>query len=72
MVAADVRHSTNPKGTFERGEIVATSLGTGIEVEACGRSIEERGDTGNVHFDIATAWGTGEYKEAAYADYNKS
>ena len=72
MVAADVEHMSNPDGTFERGEIVATSLGTGIVVDACGRSISERKSTGNVHFDIATAWGTGEYKEAAYADYNKS
>ena len=72
MVAADVEHMSNPDGTFERGEIVSTSLGTGIVVDACGRSISERKSTGNVHFDIATAWGTGEYKEAAYADYNKS
>ena len=72
MVAADVKHMSNPNGTFERGEIVETSLGTGIVVDACGRSINERKATGNVHFDIATAWGTGEYKEAAYAKKDTS
>lgn len=66
MVAADVQHPSNPNGTFERGEIVPTSVGTGIVVDACGRSINERKDTGNIHFDIATAWGNGEYKEKAY------
>lgn len=67
MVAADVKHMSNPDGTFDRGEIVETSLGTGIVVDYCERSVNERKADGNVHFDIATAWGTGEYKEAAYA-----
>ena len=67
MVAADVEHISNPNGTFKRGEIVQTSLGMGIVVDACGRSISERKSTGNVHFDIATAWHTGEYMAAVYS-----
>ena len=57
MVAADVNHMSNPDGTFERGEIVQTSLGTGIVVDLCQRSVDERKEDGNVHFDIATTWG---------------
>ena len=70
MVAADVQHSTNSDGTFERGQVVETSLGTGIVVDYCERAVNERKATGNIHFDIATAWHTGEYKERAYAEYN--
>ena len=71
MVAADVQHMSNPDGTFYRGEVVPTSLGMGIVVDACGRSINERKDTGNVHFDIATAWRTGIYADIAYGRTNK-
>ena len=67
MVAADVYHeAANPNGTFKRGQIVPTSLGTGIVVDACGKSISDRKYKGTVHFDIATAWHTGEYMAAAY------
>lgn len=56
MVAADVRSEGNPDGTFERGEIVETTLGTGIVVDACGEAIMKRKNNLGVHFDIATAW----------------
>ena len=71
MVAADVQHSTNPDGIFKRGEIVETSLGTGIVADYCERSVNERKGTGNIHFDIATAWHTGEYADIAYGRTDK-
>lgn len=68
MVAADVRHDVvNKNGTFERGQIVETSLGMGIVVDFCEYAYNLRKDGGGVHFDIATAWSTGEYKERAYS-----
>ena len=67
IVAADVYHeSSNPKGTFQRGQIVETSLGIGIVADYCGRSASNRKNNGSVHFDIATAWHTGEYMADAY------
>lgn len=57
MVAADVYHEhANPGGTFQRGEIVETSLGKGIVVDYCERSVDMRKQDGSVHFDIATNW----------------
>ena len=69
IVAADVYHeSANPNGTFQRGQIVETSLGMGIVADYCGRSVSTRKSSGEVHFDIATAWHTGQYMAAAYGE----
>jgi len=61
VVAADVRDITdkferNINGTFDRGEIVETSLGTGIVVDYYLRAVNERKATGHIHIDIATDW----------------
>ena len=74
LVAADVKSVANPNGTFERGQIVETSLGMGIVADYCGRSASQRKSGGSVHFDIATAWHTGKYMSAAYSKdpYNVS
>lgn len=72
MVAADVKHSTNPDGTFERGQIVPTSLGLGIVADYCERAVNERKATGNIHFDIATAWWTEPYMSIAYGKEESS
>lgn len=67
MIAADVRHpSANPDGTFERGEIVETTLGTGIIVDACGEAISKRKNNRGVHFDISTAWHSEPYISLIY------
>jgi len=67
MVAADVRHDVaNPNGTFERGQIVETSLGTAIVVDYCELAEDKRRDGRGVHFDIATAWWTEPYMSRAY------
>lgn len=67
IVAADVYHEVaNPDGTFQRGQIVETSLGMGIVADYCERSVNMRKNDGSVHFDIATAWHTGEYMANAY------
>lgn len=56
IVAADVRHERNPDGTFERGQIVETSLGTGIVVDLCEEAMNIRENGGPVLFDIYAAW----------------
>lgn len=61
VVAADVRDvndrfERNINGIFERGDIVETSLGTGIVVDYSLRAVNERKANGRVHIDIATAW----------------
>lgn len=61
VVAADVRDvndrfERNINGIFERGDIVETSLGTGIVVDYSLRAVNERKANGSVHIDIATAW----------------
>ena len=72
MVAADVRHpEANPDGTFERGEIVETTLGTGIIVDACGEAINKRKYNRGVHFDISTAWHSEPYESLIYGSKNK-
>lgn len=68
MVAADVVASSNPNGTFERGEIVQTSMGTGIVVDMCGEAVNKRKNGGDVHFDIATAWWSGPYSSQIYGE----
>ena len=76
IVAADVRHdSANPNGTFERGQIVTTSLGMGIVADFCERSYNERVAAQRVndanfvpHFDIATAWWDPKYIRMAYGN----
>ena len=78
MVAADVKGRINedgtrlnPEGTYEYGDLVETSLGTGIVVDHCGRSVNTRKDKGYdyVHYDIYTAWhDKGKYQHLAYCD----
>ena len=71
MVAADVRHEiSNPEGTYERGQIVETTLGTGIVVDACGLARAKRENNEGVHFDIAAAWRTEPYSTQAYSEEN--
>ena len=71
MVAADVRHDiANPNGTYERGQIVDTTLGKGIVVDACELAIEKRENNQGVHFDLATAWRTEPYASQAYLKGN--
>ena len=71
MVAADVRHETaNPKGTYERGQFVNTTLGKGIVVDACRLAITKRENNKGNHFDIATAWHTQPYQAQAYSKNN--
>lgn len=57
IVAADVYHEKeNPGGTFERGQIVETSLGKGIIVDKCERAMNERIEGKSVWFDIYATW----------------
>ena len=71
MVAADVRHDiANPNGTYERGQIVDTTLGKGIVVDACELAIEKRENNQGIHFDLATAWRTEPYASRAYSKDN--
>lgn len=57
MVAGDVKHSSNPNGTLERGQIVETSLGLGIVVDSESQAIADR-ENGITppRIDIATIW----------------
>lgn len=69
MVAADVRdENTNPQGTYERGQIVNTSLGKGIVVDACGEAKGKRKYNKGVHYDIATAWQSYPYSSIMYGN----
>ena len=71
MVAADVKHEiANPQGAYERGQIVDTSLGKGIVVDACELATTKRENNEGVHFDIATAWHTQPYESQAYSKEN--
>lgn len=73
MIAADVKHpSANPDGTFERGQIVETTLGTGIIVDACGEAISKRKNNRGVHFDISTAWHSEPYISLIYGSKTKT
>lgn len=56
MVAADVLYETTTDDTFNRGDIVETSRGTGIVVDSCELAVEKRKNTGEIHLDIATIW----------------
>ena len=67
MVAADVRDkNTNPKGTYERGDLVNTSLGKGIVVDACGEAKAKRRYNKGNHYDIATAWQSYPFSSITY------
>lgn len=69
IVAADVYHEKeNPGGTYERGEIVETSLGTGIVVDLCERAMNERKAGGPVWFDIYAAFWEQPYISMIYSD----
>ena len=67
IVAADVYHEKeNPGGTFERGQVVETSLGTGIVVDLCERAMNERKSGGPVWFDIYAAFWEKPYSSMIY------
>ena len=76
MVAADAEsvwgegNDVNPNSTYHMGDIVQTSWGPGMVVDYCGLAVKKRKNGQENHFDIATAWGTGSYREAGqqYAD----
>lgn len=56
VVAADIVCESNPSGAFERGQLIETSLGSGIIVDYCERAVTERKYNGRTHIDIATDW----------------
>ena len=67
IVAADVYHEKeNPGGTYQRGEIVETSLGTGIVIDLCERAMNERKSGGPVWFDIYAAFWEKPYVSMIY------
>lgn len=79
MVAADIPHmdGTEQEAEYRKGDIVETSLGTGMVVDLCGmaesvRKGEFKGGRFNdveVWYDIYTAWhDEGKYEAIAYAD----
>lgn len=75
MVAADAESvwgekDYNPESTYHMGDIVLTSWGPGMVVDYCGLAVDKREQGRENHFDIATAWGTGQYIQAGqeYAD----
>lgn len=67
MVAADVKNVANPDGTYNYGDIVETSVGTGMVVDYCGEAATKRENSNGIHFDIATAWHTKPYQARAYS-----
>ena len=66
IIAADVKNIPNPNGTFERGQIVDTSLGTGIVVDLCEEAVNLRKSGGPVLFDIYAAWWEDSHKSIVY------
>lgn len=71
MVAADIPHmdGTQQEAEYRKGDLVQTSLGTGMVVDLCGMAESTRkGNTDvEVWYDIYTAWGTiGKYKHPEY------
>ncbi len=78
MVAADIPHmdGTQQAAEYRKGDLVETSLGTGIVVDLCGmagmvRRGELKGGThGDVEvwYDIYTAWHEPEYSAIGYND----
>ncbi len=74
MVAADVQQREQWGGgredaTYKYGDIVETSLGTGIVIDYCERSENERKRTNGeqTHFDIYAKWHDGgKYEEIGY------
>ena len=63
MVAADIPHmdGTQQEAEYRKGDLVQTSLGTGMVVDYCGMANStRRGYTDvDVWYDIYTAWGAG-------------
>ena len=63
MVAADIPHmdGTQQEAEYRKGDLVQTSLGTGMVVDLCGMAESTRkGNTDvDVWYDIYTAWGAG-------------
>ena len=76
MVAADVKQREQWGGgredaKYEYGDIVETSLGTGIVIDLCGRSQNTRIATNGeqTHFDIYTKWHDGgKYQQIGYSE----
>lgn len=71
MVAADIPHmdGTQQEAEYRKGDLVQTSLGTGMVVDLCGMAESTRkGNTEvDVWYDIYTAWGAGgAYGHVAY------
>lgn len=73
MVAADIPHmdGTEQAAEYRKGDLVQTSLGTGIVVDLCGMAeLSRKGQTGvDVWYDIYTAWHDGgRYQQAGYSE----
>lgn len=72
MVAADVPYmgGGNEEAEYRYGDIVETSLGTGMIVDFCERAVNTRKASGGqrVHYDIYTAWHEQPYQSMVYAD----
>lgn len=73
MVAADIPHmdGTQQEAEYRKGDLVQTSLGTGMVVDLCGMAESTRkGNTEvDVWYDIYTAWGAGgAYGHVAYCN----
>lgn len=71
MVAADIPHmdGTQQEAEYRKGDLVQTSLGTGMVVDLCGMAeLTRKGNTDvDVWYDIYTAWGAGgAYGHVAY------
>ena len=78
MVAADVKSRVNPwtgelyyeGGTCEYGDIVETTLGTGIIVDYCGDAVDCREKYGEdyIRYDIYAAWWEEPFRSMVYDD----
>lgn len=69
MVAADIPHmdGTQQEAEYRKGDLVQTSLGTGMVVDLCGMAeLTRKGQTGyDVWYDIYTDW-HGSYSHVGY------
>lgn len=70
MVAADVpaMGGWNQEAEYRYGDLVETTLGTGIVVDWCGLAVDTRRNTNGarIHYDIYTAWHEEPYLSAQY------
>lgn len=83
MVAADIPHmdGTQQEAEYRKGDIVETSLGTGMVVDLCGmaenvrKGVYKGGSFGDIEvwYDIYTAWHEGGmYSDVGYRDPTNS